>query len=107
MSKEPKVVGYYWDGTPVLDVTEIANRPGCTLAERAGRRALVLTKLEKPVRCFDGHSRSYQVEEAVLSCDGDNELACVQCNEYNYYKREDVLPVLKGRRTLFDTVPFN
>ena len=51
MSKEPKVVGHYWDGTPVLDVTEIANRPGCTLAERAGRRALVLSKCDRPVKC--------------------------------------------------------
>jgi hypothetical protein len=47
------------------------------------------------------------VEEAVLSCDGDDELACVQCNEYNYYTRKDVLPVLAGRKTLFETVPFN
>ena len=107
MSKEPKVVGAYWDGTPVMDVTGIANRPGCLRAERAGRKALVLTKLEQPVRCFDGHSRSYQVEEALLSCEDDNELACVRCNEYNYYTKLDVLPVLRGRKNLFDTVPFN
>ena len=106
MKPVPEEVGTY-DGEPVLDVTHTANRPGCLRAERCGCKALVLTRCDRPVICFDGKRRYYQVEEAVLSCDGDNELACVQCNEYNYYKREDVLPVLKGRRTLFDTVPFN
>ena len=91
----------------IQDVTQKANRPGCLKAERKGRQALVLTKCDKPVKCFDGKRRLYQVEEAVLSCDGDDELACVQCNEYNYYTRKDVLPVLAGRKTLFETVPFN
>ena len=107
MRKEPEVIGSYWDGTPILDVTGTANRPGCLRAERVGRKALVLHKCDRPVKCLDGKLRSYQVEEALLSCDDDNELACVRCNEYNYYTKLDVLPVLRGRKNLFGTVPFN
>jgi hypothetical protein len=91
----------------IQDVTNKANRSGCLKAERKGRQALVLTKCDKPVKCADGKRRSYQVEEALLSCDGDDELACVRCNEFNYYTRKDILPVLTGRKTLFETVPFN
>ena len=56
-----------------------------------------------------GGTPSLEVEiiRRSLSCDGDDELACVQCNEFNYYTRSDILPVLRGRKTLFETVPFN
>lgn len=90
----------------ILDVTSTANRPGCFRAERKGLLALVLTKCDRPVRCADGVRRSYQVEEIILS-EEENELACVSVNEFNYYSQKDVRPVLEGRATLFDTVPFN
>jgi hypothetical protein len=94
-------------GEDILDVTAKANRPGALRAERCGRMSLVLIKCSKPVTCSDGRRRSYQVEEALLSCDGDNELACVQCNEFNYYSARELAPYLKRGKPLFNFIPFN
>ena len=94
-------------GRPVVVVTDVANRPGCIRAERCGRLAMVLSRCDRPVRCLDGKLRTYCVETAMLSADDDNELACVQNNEYTYYKRDQVLPVLTGKALLFDTLAFD
>lgn len=85
----------------VQDVTDTANRSNILRAERKGRLALVLSKLSRPVVRADGKRVSYQIEECVLSKGGDNELACVAVNEFNYYSAKELSPFLKNKKNLF------
>jgi hypothetical protein len=107
MKSQPDMVWTDELGRDVLDVTATANRAGHLRAERKERMALVLHKLAKPVTCSDGHRRSFQVEEALLSVDNDNELACVRCSEFNYYSAKELAPYLRRGKPLFSFVPFN
>lgn len=84
----------------IKDVTETANRPGCIRAERKGKLALVLSKLDYPVKRFDGKRVSYKIEEIVLSTEED-ELACVMYNEYNYFSAKELAPYLRQGKDLF------
>lgn len=84
----------------IKDVTETANRPGCIRAERKGKLALVLSKLDYPIVRLDGKRVSFQIEEIVLSQEED-ELACVWCNEYNYYSAKELASYLRHGKDLF------
>lgn len=87
-------------GRPVLDVTATANRPGCLRAERRGKLALVLSRLDRKVKRADGKIVGYQVEDVELS-EEENELACVRNNSYTYWSAQELAPFLKHGRSLF------
>ena len=90
----------------IIDVTETANRIDIIKAERNGRLALVLSKLDYPLKRFDGRKAIYQIEEIVLS-EEENELACVKYNEFNYYTVPEMKPFFKDGLNLFDFLAVN
>lgn len=85
----------------ILDVTNTANRIGHIHAERKGFLALVLTKLDKPIRRFDGKIADYQIEDIMLSKE-DNQLACVKANDFTFWTKKELRPYLSQGKFLFE-----
>lgn len=85
----------------ITDVTNTANRIGHIHAERKGFLALVLAKLDKPIRRFDGKIADYQIEDIVLSKE-DNQLACVKANEFTFWTKKELRSYLKDGKPLFE-----
>lgn len=100
-----KQIGTHY-GSTIYDVTDTANRPGCLRAERVGLMALILHKLDTPVKRFDGKRVMYRIEEAVLSQE-ENELACVRYNQFEFYSKKELAAFFKEGKPLFETVNFN
>lgn len=89
-------------GRTIHVVTDTANRAGVLRAERCDRLAIVVRKSISPIRRADGKRVSYIVETMTLSADGDNELACVQGNEFSYLSAKELGPYLRGGQPLFN-----
>jgi len=87
-----------------MDITKTVNRinyGGIIRAERKGRLGLILSKMEKPITRFDGKRVSYRLEDMVLSQDNDNELACVESNDFTFHSAKELAPFLKQKKELF------
>ena len=89
----------------IIDYTEEIH--GCVAAEGRGKEVLILRKLETPVQRVDREYADYVLEYCWLSgwCEnsGDQAWACVQGNEFSYWKQNEISPdVLDGRTSLFD-----
>lgn len=80
--------------------------PGSLIAEGRGRNILILSKLDKPLKRFDGKQASYELEYRELSQNcrfsGDEAYACMLSNEFTYWQNKEIKEVLSGRSSLLD-----
>ena len=76
------------------------------MAEGKNRNVLILHKLDKPFKRFDGKLALYELEYRWLSCDcqhsKDEAFVCVLGNEFTYWQEKEIKAVLSGKSTLFD-----
>ena len=71
----------------------------CIRCEGLGRNVLILRKLDKPTKRFDGKQASYVVDHRWLSCTcqhpKDEAWACVQGNDLTLWQHKEIKAVLK------------
>ena len=87
------------DEPAVVDVTE--EFPGCIRAARKGVNTLILRRLLRPRRRFDGMRASYELEYRWHRS-GRVDVHSVLGNEFTFWQRKEIEPVLSGIRELFD-----
>lgn len=79
---------------------------GALKAQGIGKNVLILTKLESPVRRYDGKTASYRLDYRWLSqpCETpeDECYVCVLGNEFTYWQLKEVKESLKDGESLFD-----
>jgi hypothetical protein len=87
----------------VIDYTE---KIDCIMAFGKNRNVLILQKLDKKFKRFDGKLATYQLEHRWLSCDCQNEndqaYVCVQGNDFTYWQQKEIKDVLSGKIAMFD-----
>lgn len=79
-------------------VSDVSDHFNCLRAEQRGKDVLILRRLDRPVRRFDGKTASYELEYRWLSNPAD--LTCVPGNELSYWQPGEI----KGweNESLFD-----
>ena len=87
------------DEPAVVDLTE--EFPGCIRAARKGVNTLILRRLLRPRRRFDGKRASYELEYRWHRS-SQVDVHSVLGNEFTFWQRREIEPVLSGIRELFD-----
>ena len=72
----------------VVDISR--HFPKAFKAERKGRNALIMYDLgEDTIRRFDGKEARWELNYRWLSCDNDDEAACVKGSENTYWRDDE------------------
>ncbi|MFW5871511.1 MAG: hypothetical protein ACOCUT_00240 [bacterium] len=76
-------------------------------ASSEGRKVLILSHMDCPIKRFDKKRVSYQIELRYLSIDptkNGDELCCVKNNEFSFWSRRELteLGVFNDHTSLFD-----
>lgn len=86
----------------VIDYSEALD---CLTAHGKGRNVLILRRLDKHIKRFDGKKAQYVLEHRWLSCDCENEKdqawACCQGQDYTYWQGSEIAKAI-GSQNLFD-----
>lgn len=86
----------------LIDYTEHVSGSidGAMFVHGQGKNVLILRKLDRPMRRFDGKMASYEVEYRWLSqeCarESDQAWACVKGQERTYWQRKEIAKILKS-----------
>ena len=87
------------DEPAVVDLTE--EFPGCIRAARKGVNTLILRRLVRPRRRFDGKRASYELEYRWHRSSRVDPHA-VLGNEFTFWQRKEIEPLLSGAVELLD-----
>ena len=87
------------------NIIDVSNEfENCIKAEAKNKNVLILRKLDKPIKRFDGKKTNYELEHRWLSKEvtettKDN-VVCVQGNDFSYWQKTE----LNLNKKLFDQV---
>ena len=69
-------------------VVEVTGQLDCLKAEQRGKDVLILRRLDRPIRRFDGKTARYELEYRWLS--DPRHLVCVLGSEFSYWQAREI-----------------